>query len=86
MLTSKLIDGTFPDYGRVIPQNNDKEMLVERDEFKAAVEMSGNALKDTEADIQAFQTDKQRKLNQLLVVVTLQMRQVQHLTMCQKLN
>ena len=37
------------------------------------------ALKDTEADIQAFQTDKQGKLNQLLVVVTLQMRQVQHL-------
>ncbi len=25
-LTSKLIDGTFPDYGRVIPQGNDKEM------------------------------------------------------------
>ncbi len=25
ILTSKLIDGTFPDYGRVIPQNNDKE-------------------------------------------------------------
>ena len=37
------------------------------------------ALKDTEADIQAFQTEKQGKLNQLLVVVTLQMRQVQHL-------
>ena len=33
------------------------------------------ALKDTEADIQAFQTEKQGKLNQLLVVVTLQMRQ-----------
>src|SRR5690606_904429 len=27
-LTSKLIDGTFPDYGRVIPQANDKEMKV----------------------------------------------------------
>lgn len=38
ILTSKLIDGTFPDYGRVIPQNNDKELLVERDEFKAAVD------------------------------------------------
>ncbi len=25
VLTSKLIDGTFPDYGRVIPANNDKE-------------------------------------------------------------
>lgn len=38
VLTSKLIDGTFPDYGRVIPQNNDKEMLVDRDEFKSAVD------------------------------------------------
>ncbi|MTH99755.1 DNA polymerase III subunit beta [Roseibium sp. RKSG952] len=38
ILTSKLIDGTFPDYGRVIPQNNDKEMRVDRDEFKEAVD------------------------------------------------
>ena len=29
-LTSKLIDGTFPDYGRVIPQGNDKEMQASR--------------------------------------------------------
>ena len=34
-LTSKLIDGTFPDYGRVIPQNNDKEMKVPNAEFIA---------------------------------------------------
>ena len=38
VLTSKLIDGTFPDYGRVIPQGNDKEMKVDRDEFAAAVD------------------------------------------------
>jgi len=38
VLTSKLIDGTFPDYGRVIPQNNDKELRVDRDEFKEAVD------------------------------------------------
>jgi DNA polymerase-3 subunit beta len=37
-LTSKLIDGTFPDYGRVIPQANDKEMKVSNAEFKAAVD------------------------------------------------
>ena len=30
VLTSKLIDGTFPDYGRVIPQNNDKELSSTR--------------------------------------------------------
>jgi DNA polymerase-3 subunit beta len=38
VLTSKLIDGTFPEYGRVIPQNNDKELKVDRDEFAAAVD------------------------------------------------
>ena len=30
VLTSKLIDGTFPDYQRVIPAGNDKEMSVNR--------------------------------------------------------
>lgn len=38
VLTSKLIDGTFPDYGRVIPHNNDKEMKVPNASFKSAVD------------------------------------------------
>jgi DNA polymerase-3 subunit beta len=38
VLTSKLIDGTFPDYGRVIPQGNDKEMRVGKSEFAEAVD------------------------------------------------
>ena len=37
-LTSKLIDGSFPDYGRVIPQGNDKEMKVSNAEFIGAVD------------------------------------------------
>ncbi len=37
-LTSKLIDGTFPDYQRVIPAANDKRMIVERDDFARAVD------------------------------------------------
>ncbi|MBV8568214.1 MAG: DNA polymerase III subunit beta [Methylobacteriaceae bacterium] len=37
-LTSKLIDGTFPDYARVIPNGNDKRLVVERDSFAAAVD------------------------------------------------
>ncbi|MDX2288210.1 MAG: DNA polymerase III subunit beta [Hyphomicrobiaceae bacterium] len=37
-LTSKLIDGTFPDYGRVIPRGNDKEMKVANAEFMSAVD------------------------------------------------
>jgi len=37
-LTSKLIDGTFPDYDRVIPVNNDKVLDVECKEFADAVD------------------------------------------------
>ena len=38
VLTSKLIDGTFPDYQRVIPSGNDKRLTVERDDFARAVD------------------------------------------------
>jgi DNA polymerase III subunit beta len=38
VLTSKLIDGTFPDYGRVIPLGNDKELKVDKKDFEAAVD------------------------------------------------
>ena len=38
VLTSKLIDGTFPDYQRVIPSDNDKVMEVDRGTFAAAVD------------------------------------------------
>jgi len=38
LLTTKLIDGTFPDYSRVIPAGNDKRLTVERDAFRNAVD------------------------------------------------
>jgi DNA polymerase-3 subunit beta len=38
VLTSKLIDGTFPDYERVIPANNDKLLEVKCGAFAAAVD------------------------------------------------
>jgi DNA polymerase-3 subunit beta len=37
-LTSKLIDGTFPDYDRVIPSNNDKDLEVDCKSFAEAVD------------------------------------------------
>ena len=37
-LVSKLIDGSFPDYGRVIPAGNDKELRVSNAEFVSAVD------------------------------------------------
>ena len=37
-LTTKLIDGTFPDYNRVIPAHNDKRLTVDKDQFQKAVD------------------------------------------------
>jgi DNA polymerase-3 subunit beta len=37
-LTSKVIDGTFPDYTRVIPQNNSRKLEVDAAEFAQAVD------------------------------------------------
>ncbi|MCP5431632.1 MAG: DNA polymerase III subunit beta [Alphaproteobacteria bacterium] len=38
VLTSKLIDGTFPDYARVIPAGNDRELHVPAHELAQAVD------------------------------------------------
>ena len=37
-LTSKVIDGTFPDYTRVIPQNNTRRLEVDATDFAKAVD------------------------------------------------
>jgi DNA polymerase III subunit beta len=38
VLLSKLIEGTFPDYDRVTPKNNDKTLSVDRSSFATAVD------------------------------------------------
>jgi DNA polymerase-3 subunit beta len=57
VLTSKLIDGTFPDYERVIPKGNDKVLTLDKADFKSAVDRvstissdRGRAVKLTLAD------------------------------------
>lgn len=37
VIHAKLIDGAFPDYERVIPQNYDKSLIVSREEMLAAI-------------------------------------------------
>ena len=39
LLTTKLIDGTFPDYQRVIPSGNDKRLTMDKARFTAAVDL-----------------------------------------------
>src|SRR5690606_2378895 len=38
VLLSKLIEGSFPDYDRVTPKNNDKELVIDRDSLSRAVD------------------------------------------------
>ena len=51
VLTTKLIDGTFPDYERVIPQNNDKMLEIDGKPFIDAVDRMA-----------AISTDKSRSI------------------------
>jgi DNA polymerase-3 subunit beta len=37
-IISKVIDGTFPDYTKVIPSNNDKTFTTNNDELKRAID------------------------------------------------
>jgi DNA polymerase-3 subunit beta len=45
-LTTKLIDGTFPDYQRVIPKSNDKSLRVRNAEFTSAVDRVSTIVSD----------------------------------------
>lgn len=38
MFTSKLIDGRFPDYERVIPQQCEKNLIIDRDSFRETLQ------------------------------------------------
>ena len=38
LLISKVIDGRFPDYGKVIPKDNDKVLQIKLNEFKNSIE------------------------------------------------
>ena len=37
MVTSRLIEGRFPNYKRVLPENLEKELMIDRDIFKQAL-------------------------------------------------
>jgi DNA polymerase III subunit beta len=59
VLTSKLIDGTFPDYSRVIPTGNDKLLKIDPKSFMAGVDrVSTIASEKTRAVKMAVEKDK----------------------------
>ena len=59
VLTSKLIDGTFPDYSRVIPTGNDKILKIDPRSFEEGVDrVSTIATEKTRAVKMALDRDK----------------------------
>ncbi len=59
VLTTKLIDGTFPDYQRVIPSDNDKVLEVDRKAFAEAVDRVSTISTEKSRSIKlTLQTDK----------------------------
>ena len=59
VLTSKLIDGTFPDYNRVIPTGNDKLLKLDPKSFMAGVDRVATiASEKTRAVKMAVERDK----------------------------
>ncbi len=59
VLTSKLIDGTFPDYSRVIPTGNDKILRIDPKSFMEGVDrVSTIASEKTRAVKMSLETDK----------------------------
>ncbi len=59
VLTSKLIDGTFPDYSRVIPTGNDKLLRVDPRSFYEGVDRVATiATEKTRAVKMALETDR----------------------------
>jgi DNA polymerase III subunit beta len=59
VLTSKLIDGTFPDYSRVIPTGNDKILRIDPKSFMEGVDRVATiATEKTRAVKMALDTDK----------------------------
>ncbi len=63
VLTSKLIDGTFPDYNRVIPSGNDKELVLDRAAFAAAVDRVSTIASDRGRAVKLSLTEGQLVLS-----------------------
>lgn len=58
-LTSKVIDGTFPDYSRVIPQSNARKLEVDAAEFAKAVDRVATVSSERSRAVKmSLETDK----------------------------
>ena len=61
--TSKLIDGKFPDYDRVLPKNGDRFLVAEREELKAAFARAAILCNEKYRGIRMTVTDNNLTIN-----------------------
>ena len=54
ILTSKVIDGRFPDYNKVIPKDNDKILKIKLNEFKNSIERVTTVSVDRKEGLKMF--------------------------------
>ena len=62
VLTSKLIEGKFPNYKMVIPKNGDKTVIINRDHLKSALSRAAILSHEKHHGIRAEITDKIQKI------------------------
>ena len=67
-IVSKVIDGTFPDYTRVIPQNNDKNFKTLNKELKGAIDRVSAVAINEEAKSKAIKISVENNKIHLSVV------------------
>ncbi len=63
ILTSKLIDGSFPDYGRVIPKSNDRILTVDNKVFEQAVDRVATVSGERSRSVKMTLAEDQVKLS-----------------------
>lgn len=63
VLTSKLIDGTFPDYTRVIPEGNDRIMEIDAKQFAEAVDRVSTISTDKTRSVKLAMEEGKLKLS-----------------------
>ena len=62
-LTSKVVEGTFPDYTRVIPTENDKRLEVDAKEFAKAVDRVATVSSETSRVVKLSLSEDQLQLS-----------------------
>ena len=60
--TSKLIDGRFPDYERVLPKNGDRTLIAGREELKSALQRAAILCNEKFRGVRLQINDQQLKI------------------------